>query len=121
MVQVTAQDVSTMIRYGQKSIIFLLNNGGYTIEVEIHDGPYNIIKNWNYTALVEAFANGEGNVWTCKVRTEEELEEAIAATHTKADSLCFIEVILHKDDTSKELLEWGSRVATANSRPPNPQ
>jgi pyruvate decarboxylase len=119
--QVTAQDVSTMIRYGQKSIIFLLNNGGYTIEVEIHDGPYNIIKNWNYTALVEAFANCEGNVWTCKVRTEEELEEAIAATHTKADSLCFIEVILHKDDTSKELLEWGSRVATANSRPPNPQ
>jgi len=57
-----------MIRFGQKTIIFLLNNGGYTIEVEIHDGPYNIIKNWNYTALVEAFANGEGNLWTCKVR-----------------------------------------------------
>jgi pyruvate decarboxylase len=119
--QVTAQDVSTMIRYGHRTIIFLLNNGGYTIEVEIHDGPYNIIKNWNYTALVEAFANGDGKLWTCKVRTEEELEEAIATTQTKSDSLCFIEVILHKDDTSKELLEWGSRVATANSRPPNPQ
>lgn len=119
--QVTAQDVSTMIRNRQKTIIFLLNNGGYTIEVEIHDGPYNIIKNWNYTALVEAFANGEGDLWTCKVRTEEELEQAIATTHEKADSLCFIEVILHKDDTSKELLEWGSRVANANSRPPNPQ
>ena len=27
-----------------------INNGGYTIEVEIHDGPahnnYNVIKNW---------------------------------------------------------------------------
>jgi pyruvate decarboxylase len=56
-----------MIRNRQKTIIFLLNNGGYTIEVEIHDGPYNIIKNWNYTALVEAFANGEGDLWTCKV------------------------------------------------------
>lgn len=65
--QVTVQDVSTMIRYGQKTIIFLLNNGGYTIEVEIHDGPYNIIKNWNYTGVVEAFHNGEGNLWTCKV------------------------------------------------------
>jgi hypothetical protein len=43
--QVTTQKVSTMIRYGQHSIIFLLNNGGYKIKVEIHDGPYNIIKN----------------------------------------------------------------------------
>ncbi|CAN1277020.1 Pyruvate decarboxylase 1 [Linum perenne] len=108
--QVTAQDVSTMIRHGQKTIIFLINNGGYTIEVEIHDGPYNVIKNWNYTALVDAIHNGEGNVWTTKTATGE-----------KKDSLCFIEVIVHKDDTSKELLEWGSRVSAANSRPPNPQ
>ncbi|CAA0836275.1 Pyruvate decarboxylase 1 [Striga hermonthica] len=120
--QVTAQDVSTMIRSGQKSIIFLINNGGYTIEVEIHDGPYNVIKNWNYTALVDAFHNGEGKCWTTKVWCEEELIEAIeTATGDKKDCLCFIEVIVHKDDTSKELLEWGSRVSAANSRPPNPQ
>ncbi|KAH0997550.1 hypothetical protein GBA52_021414 [Prunus armeniaca] len=56
------------------------------------------------------------------VRTEEELTEAIAtATGEKKDCLCFIEVIVHKDDTSKELLEWGSRVSSANSRLPNPQ
>ncbi|CAK8541982.1 unnamed protein product [Lathyrus sativus] len=120
--QVTAQDVSTMLRCGQKTIIFLINNGGYTIEVEIHDGPYNVIKNWNYTGLVDAIHNGEGKCWTTKVFCEEELVEAIAtATGPKKDSLCFIEVIVHKDDTSKELLEWGSRVSAANSRPPNPQ
>ncbi|XP_072960299.1 pyruvate decarboxylase 2 [Typha angustifolia] len=120
--QVTAQDVSTMLRCGQNTIIFLINNGGYTIEVEIHDGPYNVIKNWNYTGLVEAIHNGEGKCWTAKVFCEEELKEAIeTATGTKKDCLCFIEVIVHKDDTSKELLEWGSRVSAANSRPPNPQ
>ncbi|XP_055831110.1 pyruvate decarboxylase 2 [Solanum dulcamara] len=120
--QVTAQDVSTMIRCDQKTIIFLINNGGYTIEVEIHDGPYNVIKNWNYTGLVDAIHNGESKCWTQKVRTEEELIEAIAtATGEKKDCLCFIEVIVHKDDTSKELLEWGSRVSSANGRPPNPQ
>ncbi|KAG5520833.1 hypothetical protein RHGRI_033413 [Rhododendron griersonianum] len=60
-----------------------------------------------------------GNV---KVRCEEELIEAIAmATGEKKDCLCFIEVIVHKDDTSKGLLEWGSRVSSADSRPPNPQ
>ncbi|KAH9673072.1 Pyruvate decarboxylase 1 [Citrus sinensis] len=120
--QVTAQDVSTMLRCGQKTIIFLINNGGYTIEVEIHDGPYNVIKNWNYTGLVDAIHNGEGKCWTTKVFCEEELIEAIEnATGPKKDCLCFIEVLVHKDDTSKELLEWGSRVSAANSRPPNPQ
>ncbi|XP_074268663.1 pyruvate decarboxylase 2 [Silene latifolia] len=120
--QVTAQDISTMLRCGQKTIIFLINNGGYTIEVEIHDGPYNVIKNWNYTGLVDAIHNGEGKCWTTKVFCEEELVNAIeTATGPKKDCLCFIEVIVHKDDTSKELLEWGSRVSAANSRPPNPQ
>ncbi|XP_028794934.1 pyruvate decarboxylase 1 [Neltuma alba] len=116
--QMTAQEVSTMLRQGQKTIIFLINNGGYTIEV----GPYNVIKNWNYTAFVDAIHNGEGKCWTTKVFCEEELIEAIeTATGPKKDSLCFIEDIVHKDDTSKELLEWSSRVCAANSRPPNPQ
>lgn len=57
-----------------------------------------------------------------QVRTEEELIEAIETVNgEQKDSLCFVEVMLHKDDTSKELLEWGSRVANANGRPPNPQ
>ncbi|KAI3864969.1 hypothetical protein MKW92_040301 [Papaver armeniacum] len=120
--QVTAQDISTMLRCEQNTIIFLINNGGYTIEVEIHDGPYNVIKNWNYTALVDAIHNGDGKCWTAKVQCEEELVEAIeTATEVKKDCLCFIEIVVHKDDTSKELLEWGSRVSSANSRPPNPQ
>ncbi|XP_028125610.1 pyruvate decarboxylase 2-like [Camellia sinensis] len=91
-----------------ENIIFLINNGGYTIEVEIHDRPYNVIKNWNYTGLVDAINNGEGKCWTAKVRYAEKLIEAIdTAMGAKSDCLCFIEVIVHKDDTSKELLEWG--------------
>ncbi|KAG6549534.1 hypothetical protein Mapa_008915 [Marchantia paleacea] len=120
--QVTCQDISTMIRNGQNNIIFLINNGGYTIEVEIHDGPYNVIKNWNYTGLVDAMHNNEGKCWTTKVKTEKDLQQAIEKTQKeKRDCLCFIEVIAHKDDTSRELLEWGSRVSAANSRPHNPQ
>ncbi|KAM0889765.1 hypothetical protein ACQ4PT_027504 [Festuca glaucescens] len=63
-----------------------------------------------------------GQVLDWKVKCEEELTAAIeTALGEKQDSLCFIEVIAHKDDTSKELLEWGSRVSAANSRLPNPQ
>ena len=63
------QDVSTMLKLGQKNIIFLINNGGYTIEVEIHDGPYNIINNWDYTAFVDAVNNHQSNCWTTKVNS----------------------------------------------------
>ncbi len=168
-----------MIRINQKSLVFLINNGGYTIEVEVHDGPYNSIKNWSYTGVIEAFTNGEGNIFTtkvtckhldippnfdsqktvklytqlassllclwlslklkllkfeishnkqkwsvsfglsCQVANEAELITAITtASTTMKDAFCFIEVICHKDDTSKELLEWGSRVSAANGRPP---
>ena len=37
----TTQDVSSMMRWGAAPIIFLINNAGYAIEIEIHDGPYN--------------------------------------------------------------------------------
>ncbi|XP_057801203.1 pyruvate decarboxylase 1-like isoform X2 [Salvia miltiorrhiza] len=120
--QMTAQEVSTMLRCGQNNIIFLINNGGYTIEVQIHDGPYNVIKNWNYTGLVDAICNGQGKCWTTKVRCEEELIKAIdGATGANKDCLCFIEVIVHKDDTCMELLQFGSTVSIANSRLPNPR
>ncbi|EFJ21808.1 hypothetical protein SELMODRAFT_417069 [Selaginella moellendorffii] len=68
--QVAAQDVGTMIRYGQRSIIFLINSSGDTIEVEIHDGAYNTIKNLGYTGVVNAFHNNDGKCWTAKVSTE---------------------------------------------------
>jgi len=123
--QMTAQDVSTMLRFSLTPIIVLINNGGYTIEVEIHDGPkhnnYNVIKNWNYTALIEAMYNkGDqgGKLWTAKAGTETEFKAALARARELPDHLCFIEVIIDKDDCSKELLEWGSRVAAANSRRP---
>lgn len=56
-----------MLRCGQNCIIFLINNGGYSTEIQIHDGPYNVIKNWDYAGLVEKIDNGEGKCWTTKV------------------------------------------------------
>ncbi len=115
--QLTAQALSSIIRYGLKPIIFLINNGGYTIEVEIHDGPYNNIQDWDYAKLVEVFNGTEGRGWSARVATEGELASAIdhALSH---DGACLIEVMIDRDDCSKELLEWGSRVAINNSRPP---
>jgi pyruvate decarboxylase len=115
--QMTAQELSTMIRYGLKPIIFIMNNGGYTIEVEIHDGPYNVIKNWHYAGLVPAFNGADGNGWGCQVRTEGEAQDAIAKALAH-DGLSVIEAVIDKDDCSRDLLEWGTRVCASNARPP---
>ncbi|KAF5833071.1 putative pyruvate decarboxylase [Dunaliella salina] len=116
--QMTCQDVSTMLRYGLNPIIFLINNLSYTIEVQIHDGPYNAIMNWDYEGMVKCLNNGQGRLWTAKVQTEEQLEDAIGkATNEHKNDLCFIKVIVDRDDCSKELLEWGTRVGAANGRP----
>ena len=54
-----------------------------------------------------------------QVHTEEELVRAIEiAMEDRNDCLCFTEVIVHRDDTSKELLEFGSRIAAMGSHPP---
>ena len=115
--QLTAQEVSTMIRYGLKPIIFLINNAGYVIEIEIHDGPYNNIQNWNYCDLIQVFNGKSGNGWGCCVQTDQELEQAVqkALSH---DGVSFIEVVVERDDCSKELLEWGSKVGASNARSP---
>jgi len=114
--QLTAQEVSTMIRYGLRPIIFLINNGGYTIEVEIHDGPYNVIKNWHYAELINVFNAEDGRGWGTRVRTEGELDAAIAKA-VKHDGPALIECLIDRDDCSKQLLEWGMHVAKNNSRP----
>mmetsp|Transcript_11915 Transcript_11915/g.25920 ORF Transcript_11915/g.25920 Transcript_11915/m.25920 type:complete len:616 (+) Transcript_11915:103-1950(+) len=113
--QMTAQEMATIIRYNTKPIVLLLNNRGYTIEVEIHDGPYNNIKNWDYVKLIESFSAGESNAKAVRCDTDSQfaaaLEEAIGY-----DGLFFIEATLDRDDCTGELLEWGARVAAANSR-----
>ena len=115
--QMTAQEVSTMIRYGIRPIIFLINNGGYTIEVEIHDGPYNVIKNWDYAGLVSVLNAENGNGLGLKAGTVGELDQAIA-TAADHDGPALIEVSIQRDDCSKNLLEWGGYVAKNNGRPP---
>jgi TPP-dependent 2-oxoacid decarboxylase len=117
--QLTAQEVSTMVRYGTRPIIVLVNNRGYTIEAEIHDGPYNRIKNWDYAGLMNVFNADDGKGLGLHAATVGEFDAAMdrALAH---DGPCLIEVPIDPHDCSEELREWGSRVAVANGRAPRP-
>lgn len=67
--------------------------------------------------------SSSSKLFTARVETEGQLADALAAATSpdKSDHLCFIEVVLHTGDVSKELLEFEARVGQANSRKPNPQ
>ncbi|WP_042350661.1 alpha-keto acid decarboxylase family protein [Bacillus massiliigorillae] len=94
--QLTAQEISSMLYYGCKPIIFVLNNDGYTIEkylnVKTEGQKYNQIPRWSYTKLAEAFG---GNAFTVTVRTYGELDKAIIQAETECtERLCIIEMIV---------------------------
>lgn len=94
--QVTVQEISTMLDNGCRPILFILNNSGYTIEkylnIKTSNQQYNEIPNWHYTQLAEAFG---GKAFTVEVRTNQELDEAIsAAEQAQTSQLCMIEMIV---------------------------
>ncbi len=97
-IQMTAQELSTMIRYGKTPVVFVMNNRGYTAERLIHEGQFNDIQNWQYWRLPEVF----GGVAGSEVRTEGDLEDALdrAAQHEGPGPLV-IEVHLDPFDVSE--------------------
>ena len=119
--QLTAQEVAQMIRRKLPVIVFLMNNHGYTIEVEIHDGPYNNIKNWDYAGLIDAFNAEDGRGVGIRVTNGGELTEAIKVALANHNGPTLIECVIDRDDCSPDLISWGRRVAAANARPPRPQ
>ena len=75
---------------------FILNNSGYTIEkylnVKTSNQRYNQVPAWHYTQLAEAFG---GKAFTAQARTNQELDEAIAAAEqAQTSQLCMIELIV---------------------------
>ncbi|CAI7632223.1 unnamed protein product [Penicillium manginii] len=77
--QMTAQELSTIIRNRLDVIIFLINNNGYTIERLIH-GPeehYNDVASWNYLEAPSFFGGEDTSlypIFKAKVRTWGELD-----------------------------------------------
>jgi pyruvate decarboxylase len=116
--QLTAQEVSTMIRHGLKPIIFLINNEGYTIERFIHgmDAEYNDINPWQYGSLVDVFGGSK----SCKkyqIKTKDELNALFTdATFNAADCLQFVEVFMARDDAPRALIMTAEASAKSNAK-----
>ncbi|HAS82771.1 MAG TPA: hypothetical protein DCS43_08900 [Verrucomicrobia bacterium] len=78
--QMTVQEISTLIRQHCPAIMIVVNNDGYLIERKLHeDGMYNDIQMWQYAGLPAVFGNGSDAVRGTRVTTEEELVAALDA------------------------------------------
>ena len=94
--QVTAQELSTLVRHQCNVKVFIINNKGYTIERIILDGVFNDIQNWHYHRLSEIFGGPKG----VATSSPEELVLALEDMD-KEDGLHIIEVACDTFDTPK--------------------
>jgi indolepyruvate decarboxylase len=105
--QLTAQELSSILRHNLKPIIFLINNDGYTIERLIlgETRAYNDIQPWRYAELCGVFAAGTPFI-TRTVHTPNEVETALQLAE-QADCCVFIEVVMDRMDAPEALRTLG--------------
>lgn len=106
--QMTAQEISTLIRNRCPAILVVVNNDGYLIERELHeDGAYNDIQPWRYSRLPAIF-DPEGKVSVgVRATSEEELVAALACAREQKDKVHVIEAWLPNRDCSAGLRQLG--------------
>ena len=112
--QMTAQELSTILRRRLKAIIFLVNNNGYTIERLIlgASSSYNDINQWRY-AEAASFFDTQSQAIAYRVRTEDELEDALAAVRDR-EALVLIELVMSRLDAPRPLVNFAQRCAEFN-------
>jgi indolepyruvate decarboxylase len=117
--QLTAQELSTILRHDLKPVIFLINNGGYTIERTIlgKTARYNDIANWSYADLPKVF-RPDTAAESFVVRTVEELHTVL---NTRHENLVFIESIMDPTDAPASLIAGGHASADLDYGPRGPQ
>ncbi|KIK69596.1 hypothetical protein GYMLUDRAFT_212230 [Collybiopsis luxurians FD-317 M1] len=105
--QLTVQELSTMLRKGLKPIIFVLNNSGYTIERYLHgkERKYNDIMNWKWTGLLQVLGDLEGNLSkSYTVNNKKELSELLGNdSFAAANVMQLVEVMMPKLDAPRAL------------------
>jgi indolepyruvate decarboxylase len=117
--QLTAQELSTMLRHDHKPVIFLINNGGYTVERGYlgKNARYNDVATWAYADLPKLF-RPDTTARSFVVKTVADLEEALSAPN---DRLIFIESVMDSHDSPDPVILGGNTGADLDYGPRGPQ
>jgi len=113
--QMTAQALSAMLRYGLKPIILVINNDGYTIERAFlgENSSYNDVQAWNYLGLTAVFG---GDAHLAKVATPSELKSTLSQINSNSDKMWLVEVMMDKYKCPPALVKLAEIVANATTK-----
>ncbi|NMH95727.1 alpha-keto acid decarboxylase family protein [Pseudonocardia acidicola] len=117
--QLTAQELSTILRHDHKPVIFLINNGGYTIERGYlgKTEHYNDIANWAYADLPKVF-RPDTSARSFVVKTSRDLQNALSAPN---DTMIFVESIMDPYDAPAAVISSSNSGADIDYGPRGPQ
>jgi len=115
--QLTVTEISSMVRWGLKPYLFVLNNDGYTIERLIHGekASYNDVQMWKYNKLLDLFNAKDYESPT--VSTVGELDGLFNSKEFSTPSrIRLIEVMLPKMDAPASLVKQAQITAQTNAQ-----
>ncbi|KAL0939444.1 pyruvate decarboxylase [Colletotrichum truncatum] len=117
--QLTAQEVTTMLRHNLKPTIFVICNDGFTIERFIHgmEAEYNDIVQWQYKEVVTVFGGSEETAKKFVVKTKDELEKLLTDEEfNNPTALQFVELYVPKEDAPRALVMTAEASAKNNAK-----
>ena len=101
--QMTGFELSVIAKWSLNPIVIIFNNKGYGMQRIFVDGPFNDIKEWDYTRIVDLL--GGGKAW--KVSTAAEMEDALKNAIKNKPGFSLIEAVLPKKEVSTGLQLMG--------------
>jgi indolepyruvate decarboxylase len=104
----TGTELSTHARLGLNPIVVVFNNGGYSTERSILEGPFNDIGSWRFDRLGEVFGPMKGY----DAITEEAFEEALINSLNNLTMPSIINVHLSADDASSAMKRLAENLKT---------
>jgi indolepyruvate decarboxylase len=117
--QMTVQELSTVLRHDLKPFVFVINNSGYTVERAVlgKDAKYNDVANWRYSELPNVFSRDK-KAETYVVQTSNELQKVLDSPHS---GMVFVESVMDKYDAPIDLIVGGHALADSDYGVPGPQ
>ena len=108
--KLTAQAVSTMVMEKRNTVVFVLNNKVYGVEqMLLNPAPYqqgseapfeeaNILQEWDYVSLMNAFSNNAPNAKSANVYTVQDLQNVLQQISGDTESAYMVNINLNERD-----------------------
>ncbi|KAK2797693.1 hypothetical protein FQN50_009117 [Emmonsiellopsis sp. PD_5] len=117
--QLTAQELSTIIRHKLTPTIFVICNDGFVIERYVHgfDASYNDIQPWKFNDLAAVFGAQKDTFKTYQVHTREQIQNLFNDREFCAGKqLQLVEVYLPSDDAPTSMKMLAAAAAMRNAK-----